>query len=68
MLEIFTFVEISLIRSVPFVQLNSANIKLLEFTYPAISDSISLSFQRRKFFLSSNRTVSIPVIKNNITL
>lgn len=68
MFEIFTFVEISLIRSVPFVQLNSANIKLLEFTYPAISDSISLSFQRRKFFLSSNRTVSIPVIKNNITL
>lgn len=55
MFEIFTFVEISLIRSVPFVQLNSANIKLLEFTYPAISDSISLSFQRRKFFLSSNR-------------
>lgn len=68
MFEIFTFVEISLIRSVPFVQLNSANIKLLEFTYPAISDSISLFFSKKKILPVRIETVSIPVIKNNITL
>lgn len=68
MLEIFTFVEISLIRSVPFVQLNSANIKLLEFTYLAISDSISLFFSKKKILPVRIETISIPVIKNNITL
>lgn len=54
MFEIFTFVEISLkFIQISALELNSGNIKLLEFTYPAAD----FCFSKKKIFFLRMETV-----------